>query len=78
VLLARGKVFTVWLGERAPASYPAAEAAMGFLRQQLFIEPGGPKDALLASALERLPRTPDGRLQVATEPTPLGVVTWRP
>lgn len=78
VLLARGKVFTVWLGERAPASYPTAEAAMGFLRQQLFIEPGGPKDALLASALERLPRTPDGRLQVATEPTPLGVVTWRP
>lgn len=78
VLLARGKLFSVWLGERPAIAYPSADAALGFLRQQLFIEPGGEKDARLIAALERAPRTPDGRIQLTTEPTPLGVVTWNP
>lgn len=78
LLLARRKVFSVWLGERPPVSYPTVEAALGFLRQQLFIEPGGEKEARLLAAIERAPRTADGRIQVTAEPTPLGVVTWRP
>jgi SAM-dependent methyltransferase len=78
LLLARGNVFSVWLGERAAVGYPSAEAALGFLRQQLFIEPGGEKDARLIAELERAPRTADGRIQLTTEPTPLGVVTWKP
>lgn len=78
LLLARGSVFSVWLGERAPVAYPSVEAAVGFLRQQLFIEPGGEKDARLVAALEAAPRTSDGRIQVTSEPTPLGVVTWKP
>jgi SAM-dependent methyltransferase len=78
LLLARRKVFSVWLGERPPVAYPTVEAALGFLRQQLFIEPGGEKEARLIKALESAPRTPDGRIQVAAEATPLGVVTWKP
>ena len=78
LLLARGKVFGVWLGERPAAAYPSPDAALGFLRQQLFIEPGGEKDARLIAALDRAPRTADGRIQLTTEPTPLGVVTWKP
>jgi len=78
LLLARGKVFGVWLGERAPAAYPSVEAALGFLRQQLFVEPGGEKDSRLIAAVERASRTPDGRIQLSAEPTPLGVVTWKP
>lgn len=78
VLLARRKVFSVWLGERPPVAYPTAEAALGFLRQQLFIEPGGEKEARLLAAIDRAPRTADGRIQVTAEPTPLGVVTWKP
>ncbi|MCZ7576190.1 MAG: class I SAM-dependent methyltransferase [Dehalococcoidia bacterium] len=78
LLLARGKIFSVWLGERAAVAYPSPEAALGFLRQQLFIEPGGEKDARLVAAMDRAPRTADGRLMLTTEPTPLGVVTWKP
>jgi len=78
MLLARGKIFSVTLGERPPADYPSADAALGFLRQQLFIEPGGGKDARLLRTLEELPRTPDGRILIATGPTPLGVVAWKP
>lgn len=78
LLLARGKIFSVWLGERAAVAYPSSETALGFLRQQLFIEAGGEKDARLIAALDSAPRTADGRLLLTTEPTPLGVVTWKP
>jgi hypothetical protein len=71
-------LFSLWLGERAPAAYPSVEGALGFLRQQLFIEPGGEKDARLIAALERAARASDGRIQLSAEPTPLGVVTWKP
>ncbi|MBA4180539.1 MAG: hypothetical protein C0506_08125 [Anaerolinea sp.] len=76
--LARGRLCEVRLSERAGGSYPSEEAALRFLRQQLFIEPGGEGESRLIKALAAVPRGPDGELQVSAGPTPLGVVSWSP
>ena len=78
LLLARGKVFTVWLGERQPGSYPSLEAMVGFSRQQLFIEPDGPLAPKMLAALQSLAIERDGRFYLTDRPMPLGVVTWKP
>ncbi len=78
LLLARGKVFTVWLGERQPGSYPSLESMVGFSRQQLFIEPDGPLAPKMLEALRSLAIERDGRFYLTDRPVPLGVVTWKP
>ncbi len=76
--LARGRLCGVWLGERPPQSYPSREQIVGFLRQQLFVEPGTTKDAALQKLIEESMSETDGRFSVLKEPTPLGIVTWKP
>ncbi len=78
LLLARGKLFSVWLGERQPAAYSSREAMEGFLIQQLFIEPNGPKATKMREALKTLASERDGRFYLSDRPLPLGVVTWKP
>lgn len=78
LLLARGKLFTVWLGERQPGSYTSLEAMVGFSRQQLFIEPDGPLAPKMLEALKSLAIERDGRFYLSDRPAPLGVVTWKP
>lgn len=76
--LARGRLCEVRLSERGAASYASAEAALRFLRQQLFIEAGGAADARLHEALAAVPRGPEGTLRMSNGPVPLGIVSWRP
>jgi hypothetical protein len=77
LLVARGRVFEVTLaGARPPVVYPDPETALRFLRQQLFVEPEGPKDRRLQAALAAR-ATPEG-IQVGTRPQPIAVVTWSP
>ncbi len=78
VLLARGRLFEVRLAERPPMRYPSREVALGFLRQQLFIEPGGAKDQRLQELAATLVTEQDGGFALTREPAPLGVVSWRP
>lgn len=78
LLLARGKVFTVWLGERTPGSHASLESIVGFARQQLFIEPDGPLAPKMLEALKSLAIERDGRFYLSDRPVPLGVVTWKP
>ncbi|MEO6398065.1 MAG: methyltransferase domain-containing protein [Tepidiformaceae bacterium] len=76
--LARGRNCEVRLSRREPGFFASEEAALGFLRQQLFVEPGGPGDTKLKAAIAALPREPDGRIASSMESVPLGVVSWLP
>jgi SAM-dependent methyltransferase len=76
LLLARGRIFSVWLGERGPVGYPSIEAIEGFARQQLFIEPDGPGARRLHEALPRLAHEHDGRFYLSERAVPLGIVSW--
>lgn len=78
LLLARGKVPSVWLGERGSAGYPSLEAIEGFARMQLFIEPDGPKAEKARDAIAELAKERDGKFYLSDKPWTLGVVTWKP
>lgn len=76
--LARGRLCSVSLSERPPMRYSDREMALRGIQQQLFIEPGGDKDArLLAIAGQYLGSEEDG-FAIARKPAPLGVVSWAP
>lgn len=76
--LARGRLCSVWLSERQPAHYHDTAGALRFLRQQLFIEPDGPKDLRLQELVNDFIGAGHEGFSIAREPTPLGVVTWAP
>ncbi len=76
--LARGRLCSVWLSERAPARYHDREMALRGLRQQLFIEPGGAKDTLLMELTEDYLGGVHEGFAIARDPMALGVVTWTP
>lgn len=78
LLLARGKLFTVWLGERPAMGYPSLEAIETFAIQQLFIEPEGPGAVRMRMALKELAVEREGRFFLSDRPVNLGVVTWKP
>lgn len=78
LLLAREKVFSVWLGARGPMGYPSLEAIEGFARQQLFIEPDGPGAAKMHGALPKVAKERDGRFYLSERAAPLGIVSWAP
>lgn len=78
LLLARGKLFTSWLGERGPMSYPSLEAIEGFVRQQLFIDADGRFSERMRTAIAAVVSERDGRFSFSDRPVTLGVVTWRP
>src|SRR5688572_21115929 len=73
VLLARGRLFEVWLGERGSMSYPSREGVLAFLRQQLFLRPGSPKDVQLQELVASLPEAADGRVRLPASAAPLGI-----
>lgn len=77
VLLARGKLFEVWLGERGGMHYHSREQALAFLRQQMFVRPGGEKDLRLQEIVASLPDE-GGGVRLTSTPTPLGIVSWAP
>jgi len=78
LLLARGRLFEVHLGERPPMSHPSMDAIVAFLRQQLFVEPGSAKDQRLQELARDGVREAQGRFWISSEAIPLGVVTWAP
>ncbi|MGE3074143.1 MAG: methyltransferase domain-containing protein [Dehalococcoidia bacterium] len=78
ILLARGKVFSVWLGERPAVGYPSLEAIEGFVRQQLFIEPDGPGAKKMREVLPSIAKERDGKFYLTDRPVTLGIVSWKP
>lgn len=78
VLLARGRLFEVRLGERPAVHYHSRDVALGFLRQQLFIQAGGEKDRRLSEVAGQILTEENGEFAITRRPSPLGVVSWRP
>lgn len=76
--LARGRLCEVRLSQRPPLNYPSPEVAMGYLRQQLFIEPGGAKDRKLQEIGPSLFRAVEGGWSLGSGPVTVGVVSWEP
>ena len=77
LLLARGRLFETWLGERGAMSYGSPEMLLTYLRQQTFVSPGGPKDERLQRYVASLPEE-EGRITLSGSSVPLGIVCWRP
>ena len=77
LLLARGRLFEVWLGERGSMSYPSRETVLSFLRMQAFVRPGSEKDEHLQRIVAALPEQ-DGRVRLSELSVPLGIVSWKP
>jgi len=65
---------------RPGRAFPTREELAGWLRNQLFLEPGAAKDAVLQRELgARLVTHPDGGVILAPEvPMSTGIVTWKP
>lgn len=76
--LARGRLCEVQLVPREPMTHSHPEGPIGWLRQQLFVQPGSEKDAKLAAAAESLLTERDGQWAVSWDELTLGVVTWAP
>ncbi|HEX6138970.1 MAG TPA: class I SAM-dependent methyltransferase [Candidatus Limnocylindria bacterium] len=77
LLLARGRLFEVWLGERGPSAHQDRDMVLAFLRQQLFLGPHSEKDTRLQALVASLPEV-DGGLAIGSASVPLGVVSWTP
>lgn len=78
VLSARGRLFEVRLTKRPAMHYHSREQALGFLRQQLFIQEGGAKDQELERILPELLQETEAGFSIARGASPLGVVSWSP
>lgn len=80
LLLARGRVPSVWLDERQAGSFPDLDTVASFARHQLFIQEGSAKDRRLRETVlpELLERQADGTVRLQRKPIPLGIVTWKP
>jgi SAM-dependent methyltransferase len=75
---ARGCLCEVKLIETRPQSYGDRDSLLAFLRQQLFIEPGGKKDVLLQRLMAESVQEESGRIFLKRKPGLLGMVSWRP
>lgn len=80
VLQARGREPSIEMLERHPRRFDSRDELEGFLRRQLWIEPGGAADARFRSALDEMIDTDGaGRVGlVGQRPLPIGIVTWTP
>ncbi len=80
LLLARGRLPTVWLTERPVGSFPDTDTIARFARHQLFIQEGSEKDRKLRE--EVLPAIvrpgPEGGVRLQEQSAKLGIVTWEP
>lgn len=80
LLLARGRVPSVWLSQRPAGTFPDADSVARFARHQLFIQEGSEKDRKLREEVlpTLLTRQPDGSVMLQTHSPKLGIVTWDP
>ncbi len=80
LLRARGRRPRVTRVPRPPRGFPTRDELAGWLRNQLFLEPGSAKDAILGRELDaRLVTNPDGSLGLSSQvPMVTGVATWEP
>jgi hypothetical protein len=80
LLRARGRDSSIERLEREPRRFASRDELAGFLRRQLWTEPGSPADARFEAALDDLVETDaDGRVGLVDQrPLPIGIVTWAP
>ncbi|MBA2720858.1 MAG: NTP transferase domain-containing protein [Chloroflexi bacterium] len=79
LIRARGGEPAVTTALRTPRRFATRDELEGYLRGQLWIAPGGEKDARFRESLAALvDDRPDGFGLVGQQPLPVGVVTWRP
>lgn len=80
LLQARGREPEIERLERDPRRFDSRDELEGFLRRQLWIEPGGEADARFRAALDEIIDTDEGGRVglVGQRPLPIGILTWRP
>ncbi len=80
LLRARGREPAIERLEREPRRFASREELEGFLRRQLWIEPGGAADRRFRAAMDDLiEEDRDGQVGlVGQRPLPIGIVTWTP
>ena len=80
LLRARGRDPSTTMLERAPRRFESRDELEGFLRRQLWIEPGGAADRRFRTAMDDLvEQDPEGRVGLRDQrPLPIGMVTWAP
>ena len=76
LLRARGRKPAVQMVHAERRVWSSRDELLGFLRRQLWVDPGGRRDRLLEQLVEaRLERVPKGFALVG-EANPVGIVTW--
>jgi SAM-dependent methyltransferase len=79
LLQARGRAPSIDRLEREPRRFESREQLEGFLRRQLWVEPGSAADRRFLTALDGLIVTDEGRVGLRDQrPLPIGIVTWAP
>jgi molybdenum cofactor cytidylyltransferase len=79
LLAARGSRPSVERVVVEPRRFDTRESLEGFVRRQLWIDPAGPREARLRSALDEVAvRDGDGWAIKGRGPSDIGVVTWEP
>jgi molybdenum cofactor cytidylyltransferase len=80
LLRARGREPVIERLEREPRRFASRDELEGFLRRQLWIEPGGAADRRFRAALDELSETDEGGSVglIGQRPLPIGIVTWEP
>jgi molybdenum cofactor cytidylyltransferase len=78
LLEARGRAPIVREVARPPRGFDSLDDLAGFLRRQLWVAEGSPKDARLLAALRRHALHRDGRWFLEDHPAVVGVVDWAP
>lgn len=75
--IARNRLCEVRLSNRGPQIYPNRDMTLSFLRQQLFIEPGGEKDRLLQSLMDQRISEHGGHWSFGPGSSRVGIVIWQ-
>ena len=79
LLRARGRDPLVKSVVREPRAYPTRTDLLRWVRQQLYVEPGGPRDLHLTGLVEAATIETGQGVRLAHQHTGVvGVVTWRP
>jgi SAM-dependent methyltransferase len=77
--IARGRLFEIRLTTTNNMPMRQNRELMpSFLRQQLFIEPGGEKDRLLTQLLEKRTVEQSRQAEPARQPFTVGIISWTP
>jgi molybdenum cofactor cytidylyltransferase len=78
LLQARGTEPQVEPFDRPPRGFESLEELHGFVRRQLWLVAGGPKDRQLGELVAGRATERDGRWSLDTRPLATGLVTWTP